>query len=96
MVIKPLEGLSLGKLKSLSIIPSIEYEGPRYGHLNIINVGNPLERYVLFSLKVSADITEYCTLSFSCDNILDENYALDDPNLPLGGRGYTFSATMRY
>ncbi|GHV75490.1 TonB-dependent receptor [Spirochaetia bacterium] len=88
MVIKP--------LKSLSIIPSLEYEGPRYGHLNIINVGNPLDRYALFSLKVSADITEYCTLSFSGDNLLDTGYALDDPYLPLGGRSYTFSVTGKY
>jgi iron complex outermembrane receptor protein len=94
--INPLGARTIGVLESLAIIPSLEYEGPRYGPMTIYRAGDVLDRYILLNTKITAGITTYITLSVSAENILDQLYALDDGELPLAGRTFRVTVQVRY
>jgi iron complex outermembrane receptor protein len=94
--INPLGEHTIGILQSLSIIPSMEYEGPRYGPITVFRVGDVMDRYILFNAKITAGITGHITLSVSAENILDQLYALDDGEFPRAGRTFTFAMQMWY
>lgn len=79
-------------LREVSIIPRLEFISPRFGD----SAGTEaLEAYVLVHLKVSAGITEYCTVSLGLENIFDTFYEIRR-NSPLAGRTFMFSVTGRY
>jgi iron complex outermembrane receptor protein len=94
MEIKPIpEPLSAWtQLRQLTIIPRIEYISNRWADSAGIE---ELPGYVLLHLKVSADITKYCTLSLGLENILDTYYEIRY-NSPMAGRTFSLSVTGRY
>jgi len=84
MVLKP--------IKTLSIIPRMEYISFRYTD----TVGkDKLDEYLLLHLKITADIGKHLTVSASADNILDAYYEISR-NFPLAGRSFTFGLTVKY
>jgi outer membrane receptor protein involved in Fe transport len=96
MEISPLAAFKQLPLKTLLLIPSLEYEGPRYGHFQVLNVGAPLERFMLFNLRISSELSQNITLSFAVENILDTNYYLDSAYLPMHGRSFNVTFTAKY
>jgi iron complex outermembrane receptor protein len=96
MEISPLASFNLLPLRTLLIIPALEYEGPRYGHFQILNVGDPLERFMLFNLRVSSELSKNIALSFAVENIFDTNYYLDSAYLPMSGRSFNVTFTAKW
>jgi iron complex outermembrane receptor protein len=98
IVISPFAGAKVPALASLSIIPSLEYEGPRYGSSRMINLNaaNVLRAFTLFNLKAVCDITENFKVEAAILNLGDENYSLQDGALPMPGLSFTFAFTGRY
>jgi iron complex outermembrane receptor protein len=98
MVINPLAASGKTYFNTLSIIPSVEYEGRRYGSTRLININSSeiLEAWILVNLKISADLDDNFSLSASVQNLFDENYYLQSNALPLAGRSFTFSFTGKY
>jgi len=96
MEIAPFANSKRLPLQTLLLIPSLEYEGPRYGHFQILNAGAPLERFILFNLRISSELSKNIMLSFTIENILDTNYYLDSAYLPMPGRSFTLSIEAKY
>ncbi|GHV80839.1 ligand-gated channel [Spirochaetia bacterium] len=98
LTVHPLPNAPKRPLSSLAITPSIEYEGARYGstHMININAANVLPAYFLLHLRLSTEINDSFSLSAGIENLLDENYVLNNDALPMAGRSYTVSFTARY
>jgi iron complex outermembrane receptor protein len=98
MLIKPFAASQKIYLNTLSIIPSIEYEGRRYGSTRLININSSeiLEAFAIANLKISADLNDNFSLQASIQNIFDTHYYLQSNALPLAGRSFTFSFTGKY
>jgi iron complex outermembrane receptor protein len=99
MTINPFAAFNVTALETLALTGIFEYEGPRYSRpegASVLNVGSTLDRYTLMHIKVSLDINEYFSLSTGIENLLDENYALDDELYPLPGRTFTLTFTAKY
>jgi outer membrane receptor protein involved in Fe transport len=96
MEISPLANLNPLPLQTLLIIPALEYEGPRYGQFQILNVGTPLERFMLFNVRISSELSKNISLSFAVENIFDTNYYLDSAYLPMSGRGFNATFTAKW
>jgi iron complex outermembrane receptor protein len=96
MEISPLVHFNPLPLQTLLIIPVLEYEGPRYGHFQILNVGAPLERFALFNLRISSELSKNITLAFALENIFDTNYYLDSAYLPMRGRSFNITFTAKW
>jgi iron complex outermembrane receptor protein len=79
-------------LKSLSIIPRIEYISMRYSDSGGLFTLDP---YWLFNLKFRSEITDFVTLTLSADNIFDTFYEIRY-NSPMPGRSFTFTAAVKY
>jgi iron complex outermembrane receptor protein len=97
-IVNPFVRFSAKTLSTLSLIPSVEYEGSRYGSKRMVNVNaaNKLPAYALFNCRVSSDITDFFTAAAGIENILDANYALENGALPLAGRTFYFTLTAKY
>jgi iron complex outermembrane receptor protein len=76
----------------LSIIPRVEYIGPRWADSEGKYL---LDGYFLAHLKVSADIGSHFTVSLGADNILDTYYEIRQYS-PMAGRSFSISLTARY
>jgi iron complex outermembrane receptor protein len=98
IAINPLSGFSARPLSTLSLIPSIEYEDVRYGSTHMINVNaaNILPAYFLVHLRLSAEFTAYFSLAAGVENLLDENYALNNGALPMAGRSFYVTVTGKW
>jgi iron complex outermembrane receptor protein len=96
MEIRPLASLEPAALKTLTVIPAFEYEGPRYGHFEVLTAGDPLDRYALFALKITSELNEHFSISAGIENLFDTNYSLDSAYLPMPGRTFSFAFTAKY
>jgi iron complex outermembrane receptor protein len=84
LVIKP--------VRIVSIIPRLEYTGPRFTGA----AGDEeLEGYLLGSIRVRVELAGRLTLSAGVENIFDTLYEIMR-HYPMAGRSYTFSLTARY
>jgi iron complex outermembrane receptor protein len=94
----PFAALDLPVLASLTVTPSLEYEGRRYGSSRFVNLNaaNVLDAFCLFNLKIALDLTEQVSVSAAVRNLTDENYYLQDGALPMPGRSFVFSFTGKY
>ncbi|MDR2795580.1 MAG: TonB-dependent receptor [Spirochaetaceae bacterium] len=79
-------------LKSLSLIPRIEYISMRYSDSGGLFT---MDSYWLLNLKLRAEITGYVTLSFSVDNVFDSFYEIRY-NSPMPGRSFTTTVAAKY
>jgi iron complex outermembrane receptor protein len=98
LALHPLPKAAARPLSTLAIIPSLEYAGARYGdtHMININAANILPAYFLIHLRLSTEINDYFSLSTGVENLLDENYALNNGALPMAGRSFYLSFTAHY
>ena len=76
----------------LSIIPRIEYIGSRYGDTE---GEQELDPYFLASIKVSANLGNYVSVSAEIDNIFDTYYEIRRYS-PQAGRSFNFTLTLKY
>jgi outer membrane receptor protein involved in Fe transport len=98
LIINPCASMKTTALKTLALVPAIEYEGRRYGSARMVNINaaNVLERYCLFNLKIAADLNGTFSVSAAVHNLLDKNYYLQDGALPMPGRSFSFSLAAKY
>jgi iron complex outermembrane receptor protein len=98
LVITPFAAIRHPALASLSIIPSLEYEGRRYGSSRMINLNaaNVLPAFCLLNLKAVCGINENFSVSAGILNLTDKNYSLQDGALPMPGRSFTFTFTGKF
>jgi iron complex outermembrane receptor protein len=82
----------LSPVKNFALIPSMAYTGSRY--VNIEGT-HALGSYTLFDCKVRWDFLEYCSLSFSVENLFDELYEIRE-YFPLAGRSYNLTLSVKY
>jgi iron complex outermembrane receptor protein len=79
-------------LRSLSLIPRIEYISTRYSDSGGLFT---LDNYWLGNLRLRLEITDYVTLTLALENILDTFYEIRY-NSPMPGRSFTITATAKY
>jgi iron complex outermembrane receptor protein len=79
-------------VKFIAVIPRVEYVGPRFADtLGTVE----LPGYVLFHLKVSADIGDHFSFSAGIENMFDALYEIRRYS-PQAGRVFSFSLEARY
>jgi iron complex outermembrane receptor protein len=84
--------LVIRPLRIVSIIPRLEYIGPRFAD----TLGEEeLEGFLLGSIRVQAELAGRLVLSAGVENILDTLYEIRR-HYPMAGRSYTFGLTVRY
>jgi iron complex outermembrane receptor protein len=79
-------------LKTVSLIPRLEYISVRYADSGGLFT---LDGYWLGSLRLRAEITGYVTLTIAVENILDTFYEIRY-NTPMPGRSFTVTVTVKY
>ncbi|MDR1095596.1 MAG: TonB-dependent receptor, partial [Spirochaetaceae bacterium] len=79
-------------LKSLSLIPRIEYVSTRYSDSGGLWT---LDSYWLGNLRLRMEITDRVTLTFALENMLDTFYEIRY-NAPMPGRSFTITAAVKY
>jgi iron complex outermembrane receptor protein len=95
-VIKPLETLLHdGVVRNVSIVPGFEFTGSRALGNKIKTSQEALPAYTVASIMVSADFTDYASLSFTVDNLFDTLYE-SSQYFPQAGRSFNFTLTGRY
>ena len=96
--VKPFAGLGIPALSSAALIPSLEYEGRRYGSSRFVNVNaaNMLEAFCLLNLKIAFDSGEHFSFHLAVRNLGDANYYLQDGALPMPGRSFSLGFEGRY
>jgi iron complex outermembrane receptor protein len=83
---------ALPALKSLSLIPRIEYVSMRYSDSGGLFT---LDHYWLANLRLRVEITDYVTLGFAVENMLDTFYEIRY-NTPMQGRAFSMTATVKW
>jgi iron complex outermembrane receptor protein len=96
LTITPLASFSPLSLRTLTISPVFEYEGPRYSRFTRLGTGALIPRYAIFSLKLSSELNENFSLSAGIENLFDADYYLDSAYLPMPGRVFNFTFTAEY
>jgi iron complex outermembrane receptor protein len=96
MTVTPFASFAPRPLRTLTLIPAIEYEGPRYSRFTRLGTGIVIGRYTLVSLKLTSELNGHISLSAAIDNLLDANYFLDSAYLPMPGRNFNFSIAVKY
>jgi iron complex outermembrane receptor protein len=79
-------------LKSLSLIPRVEYISMRYSDSGGLFT---LDEYWLANIRLRLEITDYVTLTFALENMLDTFYEIRY-NSPMPGRSFTITAAVKY
>jgi iron complex outermembrane receptor protein len=98
LIVNPFASMETTALKTLTLVPAIEYEGRRYGSARMVNINaaNVLESYCLFNLKIAVDLNDTFSVSAAVHNLFDKNYYLQDGALPMPGRSFSFSLAAKY
>jgi iron complex outermembrane receptor protein len=79
-------------IESVSLIPRLEYLGPRYADTN---GDDGLEGYVLFNIKASYELNSHFSFSAAIENLFDTYYEISRYN-PMPGRSFNVTMTVRY
>jgi iron complex outermembrane receptor protein len=95
---RPFANFTPRPLETLEITGCMEYVSARYGSKNMINLNaaNVLPGYALFHIRLRFEINNYISIASGIENLLDENYVLNNSALPMPGRSFYCTVTMRY
>jgi iron complex outermembrane receptor protein len=96
LAVTPFPSSRVYPLRTLTVTPAFEYEGPRYSRFTRLGTGAVIPRYAIFSLKLLSELNEHASLSAAIENLLDTNYYLDSAYLPMPGRAFNLTFTAKY